>query len=62
MTNTRTPQELKQIEEYKRRLAAGLNPAPLVERVELELIAGKENFDRVIEIEKLQQISKSTLR
>ena len=55
-------QELDQKKEYERRVKAGLNPAPLVERVSLKDVAGKENLERVAEIEHLEFTSTATIR
>lgn len=55
-------QEVEQVREYERRVAAGLNPAPLVQRVDLSSIAGEENYKRALEFEQLNPISKNTLR
>jgi FkbM family methyltransferase len=59
---THTQQELDQIKEYERRLKAGLNPAPLVERVALEDIAGEVNLNKVLELEKIQTTSTALVR
>ncbi|MEC5217586.1 FkbM family methyltransferase [Actimicrobium sp. GrIS 1.19] len=60
--HTHTQEESDQIKEYERRLAAGLHPAPLVERVDLGEIAGQDNVRRVAEIEKIDQLSRSEVR
>ena len=57
-----TQQDLDQINEFDRRFIAGLNPAPLVKKIQLEDIAGKENYARVAELEKLNLVSSSIIR
>ncbi len=60
--DTHTQQELDQMEEYERRLKAGLTPSPLVKRVQLEDIAGRENVSRVTMIENSDLVSTSVIR
>ena len=62
MTKHIIQQELDQITEYERRVKAGLNPAPLVERVALEDIAGEINLNKVLELEKLELTSTTLVR
>lgn len=57
-----TQRELNQRCEYEKRLAAGLTPEPLVERVDLESIAGTKNFQRISQIESLDQLTHTILR
>ena len=57
-----TQQELDQINEFERRFNAGLNPAPLVRKIQLEDLAGKENYARVVELEKSNLVSSSMIR
>lgn len=57
-----TQQELDQIKEYERRHQAGLNPAPLIKRISLEDVAGKQNVERVDAIENFEFTSISTIR
>ena len=57
-----TQQELDQIKEYERRQQAGLNPAPLIKRISLEDVAGKQNVERVDAIENFEFTSISTIR
>lgn len=58
----KTQQELEQIREYERRLQLGQKPAPLVQKVDLRSIAGDDNFERVVAIERLEQTTRSTIR
>lgn len=57
-----SPQELEQIREYERRLQLGGKPAALVEKVDLRTIAGEDNYQRVIGIERLDQTTRSRVR
>lgn len=61
-THTHTQQELDQIKEYERRVKSGLSPAPLVRRIALKDIAGEDNLNRVLELEKLEPTSTTLVR
>lgn len=52
----------KQKLEFFRRKESGMNPSPLVEWIPLEAFAGKENYDRALELENLVQTSETMLR
>lgn len=53
---------LSQRREYEKQLAAGRTPEPIIERVDLEDLAGTENFLRVSQIEALDQTTNTVLR
>lgn len=54
--------DLQQRQEYEKQLKMGLTPEPMVERVDLEGIAGTESFQRVGVIEGLDPITRTVLR
>ncbi|BDW96808.1 hypothetical protein MACH10_24930 [Thalassospira tepidiphila] len=54
--------EIEQIAEYERQLSEGLNPAPLVPRVDLERLVGEQNYERVLAFEEHNVLFETILR
>ena len=59
MTDT---EQQKQVEEYHRRRALGLNPEPLVERIDLVSLAGEERYRQALLCEETVDTTLSQIR
>lgn len=57
-----TQQHLEQEAEYKRQLEMGLNPSPLVPRVDLEELVGSETYEAALQAEEFNCDISTTLR